>query len=71
MYVCNCRGITEEQLQNASQRKSKMKKALQELNVGKDCGSCLSFAVATYLKYSPPMTAHQMKKGPIGPIKQK
>ena len=64
MYICSCRGVTEEQLQNVSQNKSKMREALQQLNVGKDCGTCLDFAMAAYLKYKhpPSIMAHPVKK---------
>ena len=51
MYICICRGITEKQLQDASRGRAKVQDVLQRLNVGKDCGTCLSIAIESYVKY--------------------
>ena len=63
MYICSCQGITEKQLQSASRGRGSVNEILQRLNIGKDCGGCLEFAVAAYLKYQgiPPQAARQSK----------
>lgn len=68
MYICTCQGITEKQLQTASQGRSNVKEALQQLNIGTDCGTCLQFAIEAYLKYQ--HNHHSLSKK-INPIKQR
>ena len=45
MYVCLCKGITEEMLDQALKRSAKTSDALKHLGVGSDCGICLIEAV--------------------------
>jgi len=45
MYVCICRGITEEMLNNAIKGHKRPQDALNSLGVGSDCGICLIDAV--------------------------
>lgn len=45
MYVCVCNRVTEDQLQEAVLQGASSLKALQQaLNLGTNCGSCLSTA---------------------------
>ena len=45
MYVCICRGITEEQLRDAVETEScSMQELSSILGVGMDCGTCTEYA---------------------------
>ena len=48
MYICLCKGITEEQLQEAVSKSNSRtsKEVLKRLGIGSDCGSCLSDAIS-------------------------
>jgi len=41
MYLCICKGVTEDMLKKALSRGYKGKALLKVLGVGDDCGSCL------------------------------
>lgn len=41
MYVCVCKGITEEELKSLAQTGSAPKDILKKLGVGDSCGICL------------------------------
>ncbi len=45
MYICICKGITEEQLDKAVSADSKPKEVLKDLGVGDSCGICLIDAI--------------------------
>lgn len=46
MYICICKGITEEKLLKLrSKGPGQLKEALQKLGVGSDCGICLTEAL--------------------------
>ena len=41
MYICICKGITEENVKNALKGSPKTQDVLKKLGVGDDCGTCL------------------------------
>ena len=45
MYICICKGITEEKIRKAMNETSKAKDVLKKLGVGDDCGVCLISAI--------------------------
>ena len=45
MYICICKGITEEQLKNAASMGGSDQEILKRLGVGSDCGVCLITAL--------------------------
>lgn len=45
MYICICKGITQEQLEKAVSSDSKPKEVLKDLGVGDSCGICLIDAI--------------------------
>ncbi|OUR99987.1 hypothetical protein A9Q84_02850 [Halobacteriovorax marinus] len=45
MYICVCKGITEEQLEKAIKPESKPSDVLKDLGVGDSCGICLLDAI--------------------------
>jgi bacterioferritin-associated ferredoxin len=45
MYICVCKGITEEQLQAACQGPSSPNEIMRKLGVAQDCGVCLVSAI--------------------------
>ena len=45
MYICICKGITEEKIKAAMKSSSRTKDVLKKLGVGDDCGTCLINAV--------------------------
>lgn len=45
MYICICKGITEEQLEKAIKPDSKPTDILKDLGVGDSCGICLIDAI--------------------------
>jgi bacterioferritin-associated ferredoxin len=45
MYICICKGITEEQLENAVKADSRPQEVLKDLGVGDSCGICLIDAI--------------------------
>ncbi len=53
MYICVCRGITDSQIKEASKSASTVKEVLKSLGVGNDCGTCLNYAIETYLEQAP------------------
>jgi len=64
MYVCVCNAVTERQIHHAARSGAKTVKHLKEvLNVGTDCGRCVSCA-KTCLKvaHSEPQTQPLAKK---------
>lgn len=45
MYVCICKGITEQQIKNcADQGAASLRDLYRELSVGSQCGKCVSTA---------------------------
>lgn len=54
MYVCICKGITENQIQEALTTRSSNnpKDILKALGVGSDCGTCVEDAVKSLLDQS-------------------
>ncbi len=43
MIVCHCEGIREKQIQDlVSETGASMKQVARQLNIGRDCGRCLS-----------------------------
>jgi bacterioferritin-associated ferredoxin len=54
MYVCICKGITENQIQEAvtSRNTNSPKEILKALGIGSDCGTCVEDAVKTLLEHS-------------------
>ena len=63
MYVCICKGITEQQiideLNKAPAHSSK--DVLKRLGVGSDCGTCLIDSVDQLLKRSNQSSGHQIQ----------
>jgi bacterioferritin-associated ferredoxin len=49
MYLCICKGITHQQLDEAlkSKKNASAKDVLRSLGVGSDCGCCLQEAIET------------------------
>lgn len=47
MYICICKGITEEQLRSASHQGGTDRDILNRLGIGSDCGVCLLSALNT------------------------
>lgn len=45
MYICVCKGITEQQVIEKSRTLKTTKEILKSLGVGSDCGTCLTYAV--------------------------
>ena len=45
MYICICKGITEEKIKKAMKGTSKTQDVLKKLGVGDDCGTCLVNAI--------------------------
>ena len=45
MYICICKGITEEKIRKAMNETSKTHDVLKKLGVGDDCGVCLISAI--------------------------
>lgn len=45
MYICICKGITEEQLEKAIKPDAKPSDVLKDLGVGDSCGICLIDAI--------------------------
>lgn len=45
MYICICKGITEEKIRAAMKSTARTKDVLKKLGVGDDCGTCLINAV--------------------------
>jgi len=41
MYVCICKGITEEQINRAQNSGGSFEEVCRQLGVGSDCGVCL------------------------------
>lgn len=54
MYICICKGITENQIQEAitSRNSNNPKEILKALGVGSDCGTCVEDAVNALLEHS-------------------
>jgi bacterioferritin-associated ferredoxin len=50
MYICVCKGITEEQLEKAIKPGSKPGDVLKDLGVGDSCGICLLDAIEKMTK---------------------
>jgi bacterioferritin-associated ferredoxin len=45
MYICICKGITEEMVSKALQRHGNAQDAMKHLGVGSDCGICVLDAI--------------------------
>jgi len=52
MYVCICKGITENQIKEAvtTRHSNNPKEILKSLGVGSDCGTCVEDAINTLLE---------------------
>jgi bacterioferritin-associated ferredoxin len=62
MYVCVCNAVTERQIYQAAKAGAKTVKHLKEtLNVGTDCGRCVSCAKAC-LKEAHAESHHQLPR---------
>ena len=44
MYICLCKGITDQQLQEAQKQSKSLKDLCKTLGLGSDCGSCIQEA---------------------------
>lgn len=53
MYVCICKGITEEQIRTAAKQGGSDREILNRLGVGTDCGVCLLSAVSSISNEKP------------------
>jgi bacterioferritin-associated ferredoxin len=64
MYICICKGITEQQIQDAvtSRTSHNPKDILKALGVGSDCGTCVEDAVRSLLEQSA-RSPFEMKDG--------
>ncbi|ATH08268.1 hypothetical protein BIY24_09995 [Halobacteriovorax marinus] len=60
MYICICKGITEEQLEQAIKPDAKPTDVLKDLGVGDSCGICLIDAIEKMTLAK--SVAHQEKK---------
>jgi bacterioferritin-associated ferredoxin len=65
MYVCICKGITENQIQEAITSRSghNPKEILKALGVGSDCGTCVEDAVKSIIEQNA-RAPYEMKDGP-------
>jgi bacterioferritin-associated ferredoxin len=65
MYVCICKGITENQIQEAitSRSSHNPKEILKALGVGSDCGTCVEDAVKSIIEQNA-RAPYEMKDGP-------
>jgi bacterioferritin-associated ferredoxin len=45
MYVCLCKGITDEMIKKVVHRGHRGQEVLKKLGIGTDCGTCLIDAV--------------------------
>lgn len=45
MYICICKGITEQDIADASKVASSSLEIMKVLGVGSDCGRCLQTAI--------------------------
>jgi bacterioferritin-associated ferredoxin len=54
MYVCICKGITENQIKEAltSRSSNNPKDILKSLGVGSDCGTCVEDAIKSLIEQS-------------------
>ena len=50
MYICICKGITEEKIRSAIRHTRNPKEVLRKLGVGSDCGTCLLQSVENILR---------------------
>ena len=50
MYICLCKGITEEKLKRLAKTTNKTQDILKKLGVGDDCGVCLIAAIDKILE---------------------
>ncbi len=48
MYICICKGITEEMLEKAARDSKNPKEALKKLNIGEECGICYISAIEKF-----------------------
>ena len=52
MYVCICKGITEEKLKSLAKSGHSNKEVLKKLGVGDDCGVCILTALEKLGRHS-------------------
>ena len=45
MYICVCKGITEDQLKSVAGHTTSRREVLKKLGVGENCGTCLLAAM--------------------------
>jgi bacterioferritin-associated ferredoxin len=48
MYVCLCKGITDQDIRNTAKGSVSSSEILRKLGVASDCGSCLEDAIKIY-----------------------
>ncbi len=53
MFICICKGITEEMLEKAISRGQRGSELLKSLGVGDDCGTCLVDVINRYTGQGP------------------
>lgn len=61
MYICVCRGISEEQLKRQIKEGHGTKEILKNLGVGDDCGVCVVTAIDRIQSWSGEKTKVQPK----------
>lgn len=59
MYICICKGITEQDIKDATKTASSSLEVMKVLGVASDCGRCLQTAIDKYLEATsqPPVAA--------------
>lgn len=45
MYICLCKGITDQDIREAMKTSKNKKEILKKLGIASDCGSCLNEAL--------------------------
>ena len=48
MYICICKGITEEMLERAAKGSKNPKEVMKKLHIGDDCGVCILSALEKF-----------------------
>jgi bacterioferritin-associated ferredoxin len=48
MYICLCKGITDQDIREAIKTSASKKEIFKKLGVASDCGSCLEEALNIY-----------------------
>lgn len=50
MYICICKGITEQDIKEATKTATTSLEVMKVLGVASDCGRCLQTAIDKYLE---------------------